>query len=718
MQDTQATILTQISSDELYKDYVICYASEEAAIKDFIALELRDVEVITYKKRDTLNAVATFDIETTNILRENDRVATMYHWQMCIEHLVILGRTWDEWFDIIEFIGKEILLANGVWLNIYVHNLGFEFQFIQHFFEWTKVFARSKRSPIYADTTLNIQFRCSYMLCNKPLEKLTKAYKFPIAKGTDFDYDKIRHCKTPLTENEIRYCINDVVALGCFIANERKRNGNIAHIPLTQTGYIRRELKERCFYRENSKAKEYRHMIHELVVTPQEYFTLRRAFAGGFTHANVLNVNEIHKNVKSYDIASSYPTIICSEKFPMSSGEYHESLSLDEYNTLLEEHCIIADFIFTDLRPKDNANEHYIAVHKCRNSAGGYLSKTMYEDDNNKIMTATELCTTITNVDFTIINQFYDYDTVTIQNVYVYDAGFLPKEVIQLTADLYNAKTKLKNIKGQEDDYLQSKEMLNSIYGMCVTDIIQPEIIYNNGVWDTKQVNKSRAIEKYNRATNRTLFYPWGVFITAYARRNVLWAIWACGDNYIYSDTDSVKILNAKQHEKYFNAYNECVSQKIKYIFTTRGIDIDLAFPRDTDGVIHPLGHFECDDVYLRFKTLGAKRYLGEHIVDGKVELLLTIAGVHKTRGAEYLSQFRNPFKKFAYNLCFPAAYSGKLVATYTDDPIEGMLDDGQTIEPYEELSCCHLMASDYNLDVADEFLNLQKLVLDISGKK
>ena len=56
-----------------------------------------------------------------------------------------------------------------------------------------------------------------------------------------------------------------------------------------------------------------------------------------------------------------------------------------------------------------------------------------------------------------------------------------------------------------------------------VTDIIRDVIGYDNELeWNTKETNAQKELEKYNKSRRRFNFYPWGVFCTAYSRRN-LW---------------------------------------------------------------------------------------------------------------------------------------------------------------------------------------------------
>lgn len=77
-------------------------------------------------------------------------------------------------FDVILALQRIFKMSNKRILTIYVHNLSFEFQFMRKWFEWKKVFAIKRRTPITALTTDGIQFKCSYILSGLSLEKVAE----------------------------------------------------------------------------------------------------------------------------------------------------------------------------------------------------------------------------------------------------------------------------------------------------------------------------------------------------------------------------------------------------------------------------------------------------------------------------------------------------------------------------------------------------------------
>ena len=267
----------------------------------------------------------------------------------------------------------------------------------------------------------------------------------------------------------------------------------------------------------------------------------------------------------------------------------------------------------------------------------------------------------------------------------------------------------MKDVEGEEVNYMISKNMLNSAYGMSVTDIVRDEVQFDNESvepFQSTKPNLQTAIENYNIGSNRFLFYPWGVWVCAYARRNLFTGIKECGDDYIYADTDSVKLLHPEKHQEYFKAYNENILNKIKLVSSYYGFSQQDFSPKTKEGVVKTIGVWDDDGRYDEFKTLGAKRYL----VRKKDKYILTVAGLNKRNAMDWMVQEAkrkkcSPFDLFTDELCVPATHSGRLVHTYVDEPCDGVIVDytGKKGE-YHEKTYIHMEASEYDLTMSDMF--------------
>ncbi|MBD8088313.1 hypothetical protein HUK49_10665, partial [Limosilactobacillus sp. c11Ua_112_M] len=124
-------------------------------------------------------------------------------------------------------------------------------------------------------------------------------------------------------------------------------------------------------------------------------------------------------------------------------------------------------------------------------------------------------------IDLDIFKNCYEWDEIQIGQCRYAHKNYLPKAIIEAILKLYQDKTVLKDVEGSEVEYLLSKGMLNSIYGMCVTDIVKDNAVYGDE-WGFEKVDVNEEIEKYNSSRKRFLYYAWGIWVTAYARRN-LW---------------------------------------------------------------------------------------------------------------------------------------------------------------------------------------------------
>ena len=201
------------------------------------------------------------------------------------------------------------------------------------------------------------------------------------------------------------------------------------------------------------------------------------------------------------------------------------------------------------------------------------------------------------------------------------------------------------------------------------------------------------------------MYYPWGVWVTAYARRNLFTGILEFGEDYVYSDTDSVKGVNVEKHLDYIKNYNEQIINKLKRACILQKIDFNMTCPKNVKGETKQLGIWECETEkykYTKFKTLGAKRYLLEQ--NGKLKI--TVSGVSKSAVNYLQSKYLDKvFEHFDEDLWIPPHHTGKMTHTYIDEKISGYITDYKgKILKFEELSCTHLEDTDYTLSISETY--------------
>lgn len=681
------------------------------------------------------NIPCSFDIETSSFYSKRmEKCALMYAWALGLNGAVILGRTWEEFIkcynEIIEFFNT----SHDLRLRIYIHNMSFDFQFFRKRLSWAKAFAIDERKIIEGITVDGLEFRCSYQLSGYSLAALAgqlQKYKMTKMVG-DLDYSLLRTPETPLKPRETNYIVYDVLVAMAYIQEKIENENGIANIPLTKTGYVRRYCKNMCFYGGESNKKKkalihtkYNKLISSLTITPEEYQALKRVFGGGFTHANAIHARRTCYNVGSADETSAYPAAEVAEQFPMSKGRLIKVHDMKEFDDYLTFYCCIFNIYIEGLRPLI-WYENPLSFSKCYGVSPDYVL------NNGRVVSASYLYTTLTDVDFRTLCRFYEWDKIKIGKMWVYDRGYLPTNLIKSVLMLYKDKTELKNVEGREYDYLQSKEKINANYGMMVTDIVRDDILYSNtDGWGKNKPELETAISKYNKTKSRFLSYPWGVFITAYARRNLFSAIYEFGDDYRYSDTDSVKGVNYHNHIKYFERYNANIINKLEKALKFHQLPNNLIAPLTIDGKAKPLGVWEYEGEYEIFKTLGAKRYMTFQ----NNKLSITVSGVNKKIAVPYIlnkcgvpferdkndncividkTNIEKCFELFDDDLLIPADFTGKNTHTYIDEPITGDIVDymGNNYH-YTELSGVHLEPAEYSLSISQVYKDYIQGVYD-----
>lgn len=665
---------------------------------------------VTNTRYKYFNVPAAFDIETTSFYDKGEKVGLMYAWVFGLYGLVIIGRTWMEFENLLNRLSEILDLGERKRLIVYVHNLQFDFQFFRSHFEFEKVFATDRRKPLYALASNGVEFRCSYMLSGYNLETVGKnLLKYKVEKMTgDLDYNLIRHPETVLYPKELGYIMCDAKVVMAYIAEEIERMGGISKLPLTKTGYVRKYCRNACFYdpetgrKDKHKTLAYRDIMKRLTLDPDLYKRLQQAFCGGFTHANSIHVNRILKDVTSYDFTSSYPAVMVAERYPMGRPELIDcsSLTSEQFYKYLELYCCVFTIHIFNLQERPEVFENYISRSKCIKCENPVIN-------NGRLVSADYCEVTITEVDFEIIQKLYTWTGFRISNLYIFQRGFLPKDFVLSILDLYKNKTMLKGVDGKEVEYMVSKGMLNATFGMSCTNPLREINDYIDDWLEPREPDAETELNRYNKKVSRFLYFAWGVYITAYARKNLFSGILEAGEDYIYSDTDSIKLINAEKHREYFDNYNRNILAKLHYALECQGIDPEYIAPETIKGEKKPLGVWDYDGHYKRFKTLGAKRYMVEN---DQGELSLTVSGINKKVAIPYLTKKYKSnneiFKQFKHGMTVPAGSSGKNTHIYIDTLKTGTVTDylGKRYK-YKEKTGIHLEAAEYRLSIHGDFM-------------
>lgn len=653
--------------------------------------------------RNIINVVTAFDIETTTIDlpivddRTQNSHAFMYVWQFQLDDITIIGRTWEEAEKLfIELanaskrIQKDRKLDELPLIIIWVHNLAYEFQFLSgiYAFKNEECFFRDIRKPIYCRMYECLEFRCSYIQTNMSLSHLTKQLKVEEKlSGQKYDYSKIRFPWTPLTEYELAYCARDVSSLvTCMQVKMLNDGDNLQTIPLTSTGYVRRDCREAL--------KPLYLDIKELLPNEQQYRLLRKAFRGGNTHCNRKYSGKILSNVISYDMSSCYPAQQLTKKFPMSPFKWiDDRLTFERIEWFIGlGYAVVGLYQFKNLRVKTKTTPiPYLSL--ARTEAFGFIL------DNGRILEADYVEVALTEIDLKIVLRQYTFDEIAVVTAMVAQKHYLPEEYRNVIIRYYENKTKLKGVTDPEQQYLyqKSKEKLNGIYGMSAQDPIHAEILYNDGDYTRSDYTTGDAEKVLKKAK---FPYQWGVYTTAYARAALQEAIDLAGNKMVYCDTDSVKTLGEVDLTS--------LNQKRQ-----RMAEDNNAFADDLKGNRHYMGVFELDGIYDRFISCGAKRYAYEQ----NGHMSITVSGVSKAVNeetgipfaVEELGKLENFHEGFIWRK------SAGTMAVYNDDDLFNYTDPdtGNVIQVTKNVA---IIPTTYEMTYAKDYKRLLQEI-DLYGE-
>lgn len=577
-------------------------------------------------------------------------------------------------------------------LCIYVHNLSYEFQFIKDFFKWKKLLCSNTRKIISAETE-GLVFKCSYYLSNMNLRKFLENENVPEQyQKSEMDYSKRRYPWTKLTDQEYIYCKNDVVGLHLAIQNILKHteDNDLNNIPMTSTGYVRKDCRVAS---KSNYRNRFRFLDEKL--TYEQFQFCRKAFRGGNTHANRRNANKVMLDSFSVDEKSAYPYELLTKKFPT---EFHKMkcFTEKEFNYFLDHSdrwAMLIEVSFKNIKLKDRVSVPYIPISKIPNKP------FKGEADNGRLLEADDIVKmVVTEVDYKIILNQYDFDDMKISTVYYSKKKPICKEIKNVILTYFYDKTTLDGIPEKAYFRMKQKNKLNGIYGMYVTNPCKNDYKMNNLehlVEEDKSTTEEELLDHFYSSFNSFLSYQVGVWVTAYAREDLQELIDLIDyEDFIYCDTDSVKALHYEKYEEIIEEINDYR----KWLCEQNGAFVDYNGKR-----VH-LGFFEFEGKTKYFKTFGAKKYVyGNSNEDFKI----TISGVPKAKGKErILEAIKEGTLKNFYDIEIGFIFKNiKMTSAYNDyTDIKKFVIDGKNVYYASNIA---LYDADYTLGLSASYEKL-----------
>jgi len=677
---------------ELVIDGVKCIAystssSDLAAITPYVSKFENEVCYTSgARAQGYINIEASFDIETTTVnfgTRTDPKYnAFMYHWQFAIGSTVVFGRYWDEYMLLLEFLEKKLNLDENKRLVIYSHFASYEFQFLRNFIYVENIFARKKRVVIKTQFNHCFEMRCSWALSNMALKKAiqnTPGAHFKKQSGDAFDYLKLRTPSTPMSDDELIYCYCDVAGLNEYLRHLLETD-TIASLPLTSTGFIRRDVRKEVL-----KNPKNRDELRALALNEEQYFTCKIASRGGNCHGNAMFTNIELDTVSSYDRKSSYPAEMMVDLFPVSAFQVvrPSKENLDEFTNT---HACLILLTLWNVKLKDFVPIPYIALAKCCRVEGKPLI------DNGRIVKAKAITLAITDIDWHIIYNQYHFSDIEISKILIAEYGHLNNEFRYTLRDAFVQKCKLEG--GDPYLYAKFKNKINAYFGMMLTDICSPEILYNpmallpEDIWKEGEIDIDAMLNRYYGSRNSFLSYQHGIWVTANARYRHQQGIDACAEDTVYGDTDSVKYIG--EHDNDFAKLN------LEWLELCENNDISPSVR--VNGKTTTLGVWEKEKTAEHFVFLGAKKYA--YTVDGKLHI--TVAGLSKEKGAKWLEK-HGGLNAFTIGTIIPKEFSGRTASKYidVDEPYE-ITVNGETFTTGSSIATVPVT---YEFGVSDDYL-------------
>lgn len=579
------------------------------------------------------------DTETSWNHDNDNPIGWVYQWCLEFNGQYCIGRRPSELVKQFRHLHDFYELNEKRRLVCYIHNASYDLTYLYK--QLRDEFGEPKILAIKAHKILTalfdgIEFRCSWLLSNMSLDSWGKKLGCKVRKLVGaVDYNLIHYQeKDELTLTDWEYMVNDVASLKCCVYTEMLQAGDtVATIPLTSTGYVRRDCR-----REAWKEDGFRKWFASTKMNYQTFLPALYSYAGGLTHGNrylaglILDYEILKYLIGHIDFKSFYPAEDELEYMPMGAltcyylrSESEEPLPKEELVEQLNTQCCILLVAFDGLKLKKEVTCPCISKHKvanywdCKftiNDAG-----TIGTDNGRVINCIGSPMLYLTELDYYWVLDQYETKGVDVLELYTADRGRDRDAILKVTNEYFKGKETL-----PKDSYFyhKQKNKLNAIYGMKSTNPVRENVTLDlsSGLWEEKRdlspEHVDEVLNKYYSSHNSFNYFLHGVFITSWSRSRLLQVIRdVVGyENFCYADTDSCFYIKKPEIEARLDAFNNMrIEQNKKY-----GLGVV-----NRDGEMSYYGVLEPESDLKKFRFLHAKCYA---YVDMNDKLSCTIAGV------------------------------------------------------------------------------------------
>ena len=582
------------------------------------------------------------DIETSKVVIDGNYLPFITSIQVYFEDKYYLFRKPTEFMQWLLKLKADYGLNENRVLKIFIHNEKYDMSYLAPYFK--KYLDGEPEIWLEGEAKINyykqdfVEVIDTLALSNRSLDKWSKDLNTKHQKKVGYyDYSKVIFQDTPLSAEEMEYDKMDVVVLHeCIQRQLELYNDTLLTMPMTSTSYVRRFTRVESQSNDvNVKGKKwynYRKIyFYDTKLSLQQKDKCVEAFAGGYTHGNRFLKDTVLQNVLHVDFTSFYPSQLRTQKFPIGRPKVLPSRWF-KVNDLIDrcnenDEIAVVDVLIAnaELRNMDHPMP-YLASAKIK-----AVNDTKIVKDNGRIVKLEGIVKyTCTNKDLEIIRKQYKCK-IKITAGIIFEAGFLPSELLNAIDKLFFDKSHLKNEHKRLEKELGklhpetieaminlgiAKKSLNSVYGMFATKPRDTEVVNYDGI--NFSVNQpytpEEDLQKHYDNWNNFLAYQIGIMVTAFARYELFEAMELFDlKDVLYSDTDSFFVLDKPGYKEKIDQFN---ALHAKYSVHVDGTDIYY-------------DQLDFEPYCYYFKHLHAKCY-GQITKNksGEYELSVTIAGV------------------------------------------------------------------------------------------